>query len=320
MSVLYNHYIDNETLDKEYLKILRTRVIHPKYKFIGKEQAKSWVEACSSPKSPYYTNLYRFIESISAEMIDSIQGNINLIALGGSNGVKDKPLLQQGLKQKNITYNIVDSGKDLINHSLDTISDIDIPKEVFLSEFDSHRLKLISSQIRKDHNPVHLFTILSNTFGAYPQEHICQCIRDAMNKNDYVLIEAHLAPDEITPRHIQKIINNYKNPIYSSHVMHVCHRVGITEDDGYLELEYSNDRFFPELNVVKYYFKFNKPKVLEYMGELIYFSKDERIEIFSSNKYKIQTLRDILSNHGFVIKKEWIDTVSNSAEMLCQII
>ncbi|CAA6803744.1 MAG: Unknown protein [uncultured Campylobacterales bacterium] len=319
MSISYNHYITSEDLDTGYLDCLQSRIIKPQYRFTGKAQAQSWVDIWDDANSPYFNNLYTFINQIKEDITKHIKTDVNFIALGGSNGVKNKPILEELLKKRKTTFSIIASSKDLMNHSLEKISDINIPKEVFISHFKSKNLKLLSRQIKENHHDTNFFVMLSNTFGLHPQETISKSLRDAMNKNDYLLIEAHIAPDKIDPNYIEAMLNNYKNSSFKKHVLLSLSQINITEDDGFLELEYSNDKFFTDLSVVSYYFRFKKSKVVKYLNEEIYFAKNERILLFSSNKYKVKVLRRILNDHGFDIKEEFINHELGCAEILCQL-
>ncbi|CAA6803220.1 MAG: Unknown protein [uncultured Campylobacterales bacterium] len=318
MTASYNHYTTTKNFDTEYLKALQIRRIPPKYKFIGQKNAKAWIDTCLKSDYEYYSKPYKFLDSIKSDISKCISGDVNLIALGSPNLTKDKLLIEEFQKTKQVTYSLVDSSKELASYIIEDFANINIPKEVFISDI-TQNLDLISTQLRDNYHSKNLFTILTNTFGTYSQEIISKPIRDAMKRDDYLLIEVHITPDEPSPKYIQNVLNSYNNTFYNSHVMQVFSKCDITTDDGYMEVHYGEEKFFPDINVVSHYFKFTRSRIVKFMGEDIYFSKGERILAAYSNKYKLEVLRKVINTHGFSIKKEFIDKENGYSEILCQL-
>ncbi|CAA6813501.1 MAG: Unknown protein [uncultured Campylobacterales bacterium] len=319
MSIEYSYYTTKKDLDKEYLTSLQLRSISPKYRFIGKKQSQARIDMYSSNDSKYYINPKTFMDDVKTEISEYLAQNINVIALGSSNGNKDKILLEELTKTKQASFVAVEISKELASYTLSNMNDLDIHKEVFVSDLIPENLSLISESIRESHFKTHLFTILGNTFGNNPQELISETLRDSINSDDYVLIEVHLSPDRLTPKYIQKIINAYDNEVYNEQVMLSLGRVDISTEDGYLEVEFEHDKLFPEIDSIKHYFRFSKPKMIRFMGKDLYFAKDERILVNYSNKYKLNNFKDLLKSHGFSINKEFLDENKQFGIFLCKL-
>ncbi|CAA6800118.1 MAG: Unknown protein [uncultured Campylobacterales bacterium] len=319
MSIFSNRYITNEDLDHSYLQALQSRVIPPIHRFTSKVQVNSWFNLYEDEDNIYYDSIHNFAKSIKANIAEYVKKDMNYISIGGLNDVKDRYLLEEFTKQTNPTLSVIASSKYLVKNTLDSLSNIDMKKEVFISDFNAKNIRLISEEIREEHHSNHFFSLLGNSFGIYPQEYISKALRDAMNKDDYLLIEVHTSPDRITPTHTKKMLLNYRREKFQKHIILILDKIGITLEDGDLELEYSNDKFFTEMTVVNYYFRFKKSKIIRFLDQDIYFAKDERILLFSSNKYKLSVLKNILNNHGFRIKEEFISSELNSVQILCQL-
>lgn len=318
MSISFNYYTNITELKNEYLHALQTRTIPAKYRFIGKTQADAWINICYNSDYKYYSSPYAFMESIKSDIANTINKDINIIALGSCNGSKDNVLIKEILKTKKASFATVAISKELATHTISQMSDIDINKEVYISNLTPHNLTLISDSIRENNHNTNLFTILGNTFGNHPQEFISQTLREAMNHDDYLLIGAHISPDVLDPAYIQDVIASYDNKEYNYQVMLSLAHANITEDDGHLEVEYSSDQFFPEIHVVSHYFVFEHSKVVRYQNKDVFFTKGERLRVTYSNKYKLNVLRSILSNHGFVIQQEFLNLKEGYAKMLCK--
>lgn len=319
MSVSYNYFITEEEQEQEYLQDIQNGKISPKFRFIGEAQMLSWLNLWDKQDNEYYNSTFKFFDSIKSNIVEYINSQeINLISIGGINDERDKILLEEFIKNTNPTYNNISSSQELIKNTLNSIAKINISKNIYVANLSPQHIKRASTQIKKNHNNINFFSVLNNTFGIYPQEYICKCLRDAMDQDDYLLLDVHLSPDVVDPMYVQTMLRSYTRDEFKHHMLSALSPINLTLEHGVLELEYISDKFFTDIRVVKYYFRFNQNKIIKYMGENIYFSKNERILVFTSNKYSKNTLFEILTGHGFRIKKKYINNES-SATLLCQL-
>ncbi|CAA6803776.1 MAG: Unknown protein [uncultured Campylobacterales bacterium] len=320
MSIAYHYKTSEEKLELEYLEALINREIPPKYKFLGSKNAKSWIKSCTDSNYSLYLESFKFLNSIEADISAELPNEINIIAVCVANLLKDKVLIEEFMKNKDISFSLMDTSEELCSYIMQNLEDINIPKSVYISELNNRKnLKLVSKQTKKKNHESNLFTILGNTFGVYPNGMMLKTIKDAMTSDDYALIETHISPDATDPKYIQSMITNYGNEDYNNHIMQVFNKCDISEDDGYIDVTYSNDRLFPDIDKVSHYFTFKKNKTIRYLDEKLSFVKGEKILATYSNKYKLNILRKIIKTNGFKMVKEYINREKGLIYILCQI-
>jgi uncharacterized SAM-dependent methyltransferase len=323
-SINFNHYTTSRELEKEYLTGLQTRQIPTKFRFIGEEHAQAWFKICHSSDYTYYQNPFNFIKDISKTIASHIKSDVNLIGLGSCNGMKDVILLKEFLINHKSGLFLVDQSKEIIDGTLGNITELNIPKEVFISNITKPNLTIISNYLREHYYPINFYTLLGNTLGNYPQAEIIKTFRDSMHPEDFFLVEAHvLSSTSINneAQQIDEIIANYNNKAYNEQILLSLSRANIQKSDGIIEVEYTSSAFFPKITVVEHYFKFKRNKAIRYLNEDIYFAKGERVLVSYSNKYTLKSLSEIITDHGLKIVKtfEFRDKTIDYATLLCQV-
>lgn len=301
------HY-DEEKLEKEFLECLKTRKMEEKFKYIGKEQAKTWLELCNSREYQYYRKSFNLIQTIKKDIANQLSGDVNLIALGVGDGLKELEIIKESMHQRKIGFFPVDLSRELAQVALQNCTDLTIEKEVFLTNIVEN-LRTMSEHIRKRYYPNHLFTLLGNTLGNYPQGSILGVIRQSMHPQDLFLVGVSLNQGE-------DVVAEYK---YDAFPFVPLRRTSIEQSDGDIEAEFGKDKLFPNINTIYNYFKFTKNVTISYGDEEILFRKGERILIGYSHKYSKESLIDILTGHGFKIIKTYTDTTGKYIKLLCKI-
>lgn len=317
--IIFNQIQTQHKLDLEYLHALRTREIPTKFSYIGTKQSQVWIDICNGADYKNYKESMGFLYDVKAQIAKYIKTDINLIALGSASGDKPKVLASEILKSHKVNFVAIDQSAQIAQNTIDNMSDLDIPKEVYLSSLDVKYTKKISDQIRKNGYNNHLFVILSNTFGVYPQEVISAALRGGMSSGDYALIGVHLAPEHIDPQYTQDTLSKYSNPTLHKRTMMALANAGITAEDGIVETEYNIDRSFLQMARISQYFRFTRSKVVHFMDQDIYFAKGERILVKYSYKYKLNTLKFILESYGFSIKQTYIAPNETYVKILCKL-
>lgn len=320
----FNHYTPSRELEKEYLMGLERHEIPTKFRFIGEEHAQAWFKICHSSEYTYYQNPFKFIKDISGDIAKYIKSDVNLVGLGSCNGMKDIILLKEFLKNHKSGLFLVDQSKEIIDGTLNSITDISVPKEVFIANITKPNLTMISNYLRKHYFPVNFYTLLGNTLGNYSQAEIIKTFRDSMYPEDFLLVEAHVLSESSADQEAQQIdeiISNYNNEAYNEQIILSLSHANIQKSDGIIEVEYATNAYFPKITVIEHYFKFKRNKVIRYLNEDIYFAKGERILVSYSNKYTLKSLSEIITDHGLKIVKtfDFRDKSIDYATLLCQV-
>ena len=183
-------------------------------------------------------------------------------------------------------------------------------------------IKELSHYVKDQYNATNFFTLLGNIFGNYPQGMILKTIRNAMTPGDKILIDVHVMSEgsmESRTWQIKEMIRSYSNPSSQEQVVALLADAGIDRTDGAIDVEFSKDKLFPQMDVVERYFRFGRSKVITYQREDIYFAKGERIMVGYSNKYTFECLENILTSHGLCIVKDSQDDTGRYHQILCEL-
>ena len=317
-----NNYTREDHLKKEFLGNLQQRKIDDKFSYVGGRQANSWFNICNSPEYTYYRNSKQLLEDTIQDFVADHKGDVNVIAFGPGDALKEKAVVNAFLKQHRASLFFVDTSREILNEAIKNTADSDLLKEVFVADLRNFMdIKEISQSIKRHYNPTNFFTFLGNTLGNYPQAMILTTLRNAMTSGDKILIDVHIKSagsieEEVAQAH--EMVKSYNNnPSFRERTLALLSEARIEETDGVIEVEFNKDNLFPQMDVVELYFRFNRNKIITYLGEDVYFGKDERILVGYSNRYTFETLENILSSHGLRIIKDVKDDTGKYCQVLC---
>ena len=304
-------YYDEERLKEEFLECLKNRVLEEKFRYIGQKQAQAWVDNCHSQQYMYYKKSLAFIKKIKDDIAKEIKTDCNIISLGPGDGVKDLEIAMAVKEKVDISYNLVDLSKDLLEIATENAQNKYLQPEIFISDIVKNLL-YISDHVRKRNYANHIFILLGNTFGNYHQAAILGMIRQSMKVGDYFFVGVDLNND--SPK-----TKGYDSQIYKKHMFAPFYNTSIQMEDGEIEMKGEVDELFPSIFTVKQYFKFVKNVTIEYNNEEVFFGKGEKMLISYSHKYNITSLGDLITAHGFKIVKTYQDETNNYVKLLCQL-
>ena len=326
MSTTYpvlSYYARNEHFEKEFLLDLQKRRIDEKFHYIGKRQANSWFNICNSPEYEYYRESKKLLEDSIHNFIADHKGDVNVIALGPGDALKENVVVNAFLKQHRVSLFFVDVSREILNVAIKNAEDSAVLKEVFIADLMNFTdIKSLSQYVKKQYYSTNFFTLLGNTLGNYPQAMILKTIRDAMTPGDKILIDVSVKKAgsiKEEAAQINTMVQAYKNPSGIERVLASLSDAHIEETDGDIEVEFSVDELFPQMGAVKQFFCFSRSKVITYHGQTVYFAKGERILVGYSNKYTFETLENILSSHGLRIVQFDKDTTGEIHQLLCEL-
>lgn len=316
-------YIQEDALKKEYLQGLQQRRVDEKFSYIGERQADSWFNLCKSPDYTYYRNSMSLLKSCIEDFVSDCKSDVNVIALGPGDALKEKIVVNALVGKHRVSLFFVDISREVLDVAIKNTEDSDVLKEVFIADLKKFTdIKALSRLIKKRYNPTNFFTLLGNTIGNYPQAMIFTTFRDAMEPGDKLLIDVNVKTNgsvEKEAEQIDEILRGYNKPIYMEQILASLSEAGIEKSDGEIETEFGRDEFFPQISVAKQYFCFSRSRTINYQGTDIYFSKGERILVHYSNKYTFESLKHMLTSHGFHLIKYIKDTTGKYYQLLCEL-
>ena len=316
-------YIQEDLLKKEYLHGLQQRRLDEKFSYIGERQAQSWFNRCESPDYEYYRSSKQLLEDCISDFVRDHTSDVNVIALGPGDALKEKIVVDSLLKKHQVDLFFVDTSREILDVAVENTADSGIVKEVFIADLRRFMdIKALSRHVKKHYHSTNFFTLLGNTLGNYPQAVILKTIRNAMTPGDKILIDVNVksagSPEEEAEQ-VAKMIQAYSNASDLERISALLSEANIEETDGNLEVEYTRDDYFPQMQVIKQFFHFNRSKTITYEGEDIYFTKGERILVCISNKYTFESLENILTSHGLRIIKYAKDATGKYYQLLCEL-
>ena len=324
MYTILSYYIRKDQLEKEYLVGLQQRKIDEKFHYIGERQADSWFNICNSPEYTYYENSKKLLEDEIEDLVSDHKGDVNVIALGPGDALKEKVVVDHLLKKHQVCLFFIDTSRDILNVAINNLDNNDILKEAFIADLKNFMdISDISHHTKKYYHATNFFTLLGNTLGNYPQAMILTTIRSAMSPGDKILIDVRVTPPENDiekqAKQIAETIQEYDNPNERERILASLSEAGIKETDGVVEVESNSDKRFPQMRVVEQYFCFTRNRVVSYQGTDIYFAKGERILVGYSNKYTFESLKNLLTSHGLHIIKHAKDDTGKYYQVLCEL-
>lgn len=319
-----SYYTREVHIQKDFLDDLQRRKINEKFHYIGNRQANAWFDICNSPEYEYYRNSKKLLEHCIKDFISDYKTDVNVIAFGPGDALKEKVVVDSFIEKHRASLFFVDASREILNVAIKNTAHTDVLEEIFIADLMNFTdIEDICSYVKRNYNPVNFLTLLGNTLGNYPQAMILKTIRNAMTPGDKILIDCSckIAAESIEEEvaQVEETIRTYSNSTGKSRILASLSAADIAETDGNIEVSVSTDELFPQMQVVKQFFHFNRSKTIKYNGEDIYFAKGERILVGYSNKYTIESLETLLTSHGLRIVKHAKDDTGKYYQVLCEL-
>lgn len=319
-------YIQKRDLEKEYLNGLQKRRIDEKFAYIGERQARSWFSICESPEYLFYKKSKALLENSVEYLVSDYKEDVNLIALGPGNALKEKIIADYLRERHEVDLFFVDASREILNVAIENvIKDSNMLKEVFIADLKNFAdIKEISQYVRSKYKRRSFFTLLGNTLGNYPQATIIKTIRDTMVPGDKVLIDINAkskGPIKRSISQFNELMQAYNSPTAKERTFALLSEANIETTDGTIRIELGKDEFFPQIEVVKEFFCFDRSRVVSYCGEDVYFAQGERILVGYSNRYTLEPLEheNIFTLHGLRIIRYTKDATGKYYQVLCEL-
>lgn len=322
-NILTNYYTRKEDLEEELLQGIRLRRIDEKFSFTGKRQANAWFNLCNSPEYEYYRSSKELLKKTAKDFVSGHQTDVNVIALGPGNGLKEKIVVEAFQEDHEVSLFFVDISREVLNVAVENVEDNDALQEVFVADLVNFEdIEDLSEYVRDQYNPTNFFTLLGNTLGNLSQPLVLETMRNAMAPGEKLLVDVRCKSPKVPNEEelqIAKTIEAYDNPANRERIQGLLSAAGIEETDGIIDFEFGKDDYFPEMDVIKKFFRFTQSKTITYRRQTIHFAKNERILVGYANKYSFGFLENLFNSHGLRIIRNALDSTGRINQLLCEL-
>ncbi|MCL2357437.1 MAG: L-histidine N(alpha)-methyltransferase [Defluviitaleaceae bacterium] len=165
--------------------------------------------------------------------------------------------------------------------------------------------------------------LLGNTLGNFEEDELLRKIKNAMNKNDLLLIDNQLKKDgELTSDDLKKLKDIYSSDLEKANLLAVLKKGNITNNHGDVVPSIQSSFDSAHLNgnncvSVLSQFKFKAGVTVTVGDKKLSYEKDDIVTVSFSRKYTKSTLENIVTQ---LTGLEIVDDYSNTeyAMMLCR--
>lgn len=319
-------YEDTLNINKEFANDLRQLKLTEKFKYIGLEEALSWIRLCNDPEYRTYRDSLDLIRKEISKMLDEVYANgvsnIDFVCLGAGGGMKETVIVRRILeRQKDLYFYLVDASIEMLCMSLiffvNHLKGFEgrISGKGILCDIRTYLSSIpkLSFELRTG-----LYSLLGNSIGNYPETSLLKSTRHMMEYDDYILIDAQLLPEDQNEKMVkEKFVNSYDNPYFKEFAMTPLLKAGITKSDGVVKVEMvrHHPRLPDRAYTIQYYFKFTNEINTKYG---VSFRKGDSIQLGYSIKYDLGVLKDIISKAGFKIINSYVSADKYYGVVLAQ--
>ena len=320
---LIHTYITPRKFKQQLLYCLENRMWEEKFFYLGDKQVQNWFNLCQSGDYNHYRNFIALLKEIVPKLDKMIKGDVNLIGLAAGDSEKEKIILEQFLPKRKVGFFMVDTSIDLVRYSLKNLAKLNIHKEAFVADImQQHMVRRIGNYVRKfGENRINLYTLMGGTVGIFSQSAIIKILRDAMQSEDFALIEFHVRRSISFKEGLDDtsiIFKAYEGKANKKVIFDMLETVNITEDYGDIDINYETHPTLPFLDTMDEHYYFYKDKKIDYLGEEFFFAKGEKILIGRHCVYFKETAERLLESYGMKVVETFQGDSENYITILCQ--
>jgi L-histidine N-alpha-methyltransferase len=305
-----------ENVRRDLLASLRERRINPKFHYDSLKQTLKWL-ALHEAHSPARTDrnvLGIYDRAFAATAKAILPKRLHVIGLGCGGGQKDARLLGL-LKQagKNLSYTPSDVSVSMTLVARATTLKVLPAENCFPLVCDLATADDLPS-VLANRRPA-LFTF----FGMIPNfepGNILPKLVALVQKKDYLLFSANLAPGSDYATGVKSILPQYDNALTREWLLTFLLDLGIERTDGRLTFSFEDGAM--KLKRVVAEFHFRRAREIMVHGETFNFLRGETIRLFFSYRYTPDRVGRLLARHGLKVQAEWIADSGEEGVFLCQ--
>ena len=297
-----------EAVRADLVASLRARQVNHKFHYVSYRQAEQWlaVHEAHSParKDADCKTIYDKAFAAAAKLNVS-----EILGLGCGGGQKDAHLLAK-LARRKVHYTPVDASLPLVLASRATVSEF-IPetrvRPGVVCDLST------ASELLFEGSPK-----LMTFFGMLPNfepNAIVPKIAALLDRGDYLLCSANLAPGTDYAKGVHAVLPQYANPLTIEWLMTFLVDLGVRKDAGMVEwsIEPSSGLFR-----VAAHFRFAEEIRVTYSNHVFKFAQGDTIRLFFSYRYTPYLLEKLLGSQSLRVTNQWITRSGEEGVFLCQ--
>lgn len=303
------------------LAALRAGELHGKFHYLGLKQTLRWMalhEAYSpARRDPAVIEMYRSAFAAAGEKLAA--NVLHLIGLAAGSGHKEVAGAQELRRQgKAVIFSPLDASLEIVlsAHQLAIGTAAGLQSHPILCDLpECSSLPALLKQIDPGGT-----TRLVTFFGAMPNfrpEQVLPVIRHIVRSQDLLLVSANLAPEREYEASFAEILPQYDNATTREWLLGGVEQAGFAAADGRLEFAIAPMPGQETLRRVEARFTFDRPCRVELMGEVVAFQPGESILAFTSCRYTVGAVQEVLRQFGFSVAQSWVSAEESEGVFLC---
>lgn len=163
--------------------------------------AKNWLSLDSSRDFPIAADLKKLLSDSREKLMKHIYRYHNLMSIGVGSGQKERILLAEMTRHRQVRYWCVDISRELVEKAMAAVADLDIQTigvVAYLEDMDK-----LASLLQR---PV-ILSLFGNNFCNYEPDSLLPTIREKLGDDDLFLFDANLFSD------VEKVDRAYKSEL-----------------------------------------------------------------------------------------------------------
>ena len=301
--LIIHHDLNEQTLEQERILCLKQRKVDPKFHYENRRQSELWLKVHEQFAPPTdVSSLYQEAGQFLAGLIKP--ESLTLVALGCGGGEKDITILRKLPLQ--VSFIPTDISIPLLQAAAQRAKEegLRVGSPLAFNLFSTENIRNFIEPHLSRQNIFTLFGLMPNF---HPQQ-ILPRIHALMQPEDFLLLSVNLAP-----RGIDEILPQYNNQPTKNWLIEFLRRFG--EPRG--EIIISPVRR-EQLTSISARFIFSDTSILETGGKKFVFEADEQIDLFTSYRYTVDSIKRTLSEHRIEVAKEFISQNGEEGVFICR--
>jgi len=287
-----NDLIFKELIKRGYSLDGNTRIWNiadSKLWYLTPKQAQGYLELLNSES--YQSEFGPKEMTLIGKNIDEIlrivrNGHVNLVDLGCGDGRKAVIFIDKMKKGQKVRYCPIDISGYLVEKAIDRISKMDVDEVIKfrwnISDFEN--LENITPLLKWESFKKNLFLLLGNTLGNFELHELLYQIRDAMGKDDYLLLGNGIDNGNVE-EDVVKFLKNSK-PFYDF-FKKIPEGLGLEENDFKFDIRFRNSR-------IEYAFILQKDRGVKFQDKEVNFKRGDQIIVGYTYHYTKDYLKKYL--------------------------
>lgn len=309
-----------ETVRRDLLASLRTRLVNHKFLYDSFKQTQKWL-ALHEAHSPARTdkNLLTTYDSAFTEAAGRISAKkLHVISLGCGGGQKDVQLLKSlRAHGRELYYTPSDVSVAMTLVARKVALKILPAKNIFpfvcdLATADNLAEVLFPSLAPQASRLITFFGLIPN----FEPDEILPKLAALVRPKDFLLFSANLAPGNNYADGMKLILPQYDNDLTRDWLLTFLFDLGIERNDG--ELRFTVETGAKKLKRVVARFHFRRARIISIDGKEFKFKRGESIRLFFSYRYTPELVEKNLAPHGLHVQEKWLAASGEEGVFLCR--